>query len=64
MPLSPRAEDWPTMEMPRKLTVSIFSVTVITSRAIDVSVIEEREEARDGCRRFRGNGRLRRRYKL
>lgn len=55
MPLSPRDEDWPTIEMPRKLTVSMFSVTVITSSAIEVSVMEEREDAREGCRLLRGN---------
>ena len=55
MPLSPRDEDWPTMEIPKKLTVSMLRVTVITSSAIEVSVMEEREEAREGCRLLLGN---------
>lgn len=47
MPPSPPLLLCPTIEIPKKLTVSMFSVTVIIFNDILESVIEEKEEVRD-----------------
>lgn len=59
MPLSPRDELCPTMLIPKKFTVSIFSVTVITSNDIELSVMLLKDEALEGCRNRRRFRRLR-----
>ena len=48
MPQSPCPSllDWPTIEIPRKFTVSILSVTVITISLMVESVTEDMEPAR------------------
>ena len=55
MPPSPPLLDCPTMEMPKKLTVSMLRVTVMMFKDMVESVMEEMEEVRDmaGCRRWR-----------
>lgn len=45
MPPSPRRLDWPTMEMPRKLTLSMLRGTVMMLRDMEDSVMEEKEVA-------------------
>ena len=47
MPPSPPLLLWPTIDIPRKFTVSIFNVTVIIFKDMLESVIEENDDVLD-----------------
>lgn len=53
MPPSPPLLLWPTMDIPKKLTVSILSVTVMMLRDIVESVMDEYDDVLDTGARTR-----------